>query len=265
MISTDLTSSLLKAILMNAKVNESVVDKTTGNLEDLIFTMSSISALGRYDSSIKAGDGNRYGLDEYKVDKRLSPLVTPRSVTLTSDENSPELKVGTLIGEVDANHAHNIEQAIITNCYESLGIEPGAPLESMDYVIAGAKVGYLINTIDINCYDGKGKVNHTCKVQTPGKFMEAQNQLFSLFKSSIGGCTDMQELTKPVLLSDVLNRVDNGKCTLSTTIDNLTLPITLKCVNFLYKDYMYSYPLEDFIREFVSHFVVTSLCARPAE
>lgn len=255
MLVTDLTNSLIKAILINAKVSESAVNAVMPNIIGMFDTMGQISVLGRHETSIKANDGNRYDLEEYKPDERLKPLVTPRSVTFTSDENSPELRVGTLIGIPPFEK--NAEQSIVSDVYDSLGIPYGEKLQPMDYITGGSKVGCLINTIEL----GKKTVGNG--VQTPGKFMEAQSQLFSLFKSNIGNCVSMKELTKPVLLSDVTNRVDNGVNTLPTALDNLSLPITLKCVNFLYKDYMYSYPLKDFTEEFVSRFVVTSLCARP--
>jgi hypothetical protein len=249
-------NTLIDIIKADIKIGAKAVEANIKIVESFLKTLGAISNLGASKYAITANDGVSHSLSEYMLDKRLKPLVTPRGVSINASETSPELMVK--YWEGNKLTKSQVEQALIGFAFENKpksqwGDE--TKLKPMDYIKVGAREGDIAIAAD---YDSQS-------ILTPGEFKVAQSILFSWFKSNYESSVSMEELTKPALLMDVIDRVDDGVNTLSNILDTMAIPVTLKCARFIYEPYMYNYPLTAFYREFALNFVVNSLNAKPIQ
>lgn len=258
---------IMRKIKLAKKVNDKAFEDNAVQVEKMFYTIGKLCYSGKYPVAINAQDGNSYQLKDYKLENRLSGVVTPRSVQSVVGDTSPELVVrpdDVLI--LDSSMTDElILDSNVHDKYVSYVSEDGLKTEEVAASVRfGAENGCIVvhddkdSVLSVN-----GQKKATMDILTPGEFLEAQSILFSWFKNSLGPTSNMEELTSPCLLNDVVDAVDDGKFTTSIAKDSSKLPVTLRVAYMLYKPWMFNYPVSDYANEFAAYLVSTRLNSRP--
>jgi hypothetical protein len=209
------------------------------DVDDVVTTLSVISALPIDSLKVVAPNGEFYTIDEYEVADKFERMCKARGVTIDDSDYSLDLRA-------DSINAF----PVVYSEEEAKKVKKGEPVISN---VTGMIVPQWLLSYPV-------QMRNKYVPLTPAEFKSAQIRIVNTVKGKINRWTSVKELTNPVLLTSVkvIGYEDSSTgfhMVSAPDEDWSTLPTVLTIGGQLYKSYKFNLPLEDYVDKFAYHLV----------